>query len=143
MRPQIYQKLSREYEGERNRLTAAIKTIQQEVGDVVENLDAALMVIAKIAERYKEHTPERQRDILKQLVKRVIIDSEGSIIRMELKSPFNYLETLARGRKNGKRGKDATAGMKKTSTQAGSFQITQCVPGGIRTPDILLRRQAL
>jgi hypothetical protein len=134
MRPQIYEQLAREYEDERQRITAAIDLISKESGEVIDNLDAALAVISEIADRYAEHTPQRQRDILKQMVKRVVIDPEGRIIRMELKPPFNYLDTLAKGGQNGKRGKGSSAGTKKTSTQAGSLHITQSDPAlaGIR-----------
>ena len=120
--------LAREYEDERQRITAAIDLISKESGEVIDNLDAALAVISEIADRYAEHTPQRQRDILKQMVKRVVIDPEGRIIRMELKPPFNYLDTLAKGGQNGKRGKGSSAGTKRTSTQAGSLHITHSDP---------------
>jgi hypothetical protein len=137
MRPQIYEQLAREYEDERQRITAAIDLISKESGEVIDNLDAALAVISEIADRYAEHTPQRQRDILKQMVKRVVIDPEGRIIRMELKPPFNYLDTLAKGGQNGKRGKGSSAGTKRTSKtavstrrKAGSLHITQSDPNG-------------
>lgn len=107
---------------------------------MIDNLDAALAVISEIADRYAEHTPQRQRDIPKQMVKRVIIDPEGRIIHMELKPPFNYLETLAKGGANGKQGKGSSAGTKRTSTQAGSLQITRSDPGRIRTCDQEFKR---
>lgn len=128
MRPQVYEKLSREYDDERKRIAAAIEFIKRENGEVVENLDAALAAIAEIADRYAEHTPQRQRDILKQMVKRVIIDPEGRIIRLELKPPFNYLETLAKGSADGKRGNRSPREKKKTNLEVGSFQIIQCEP---------------
>ena len=112
-------------------------------GEVIDNLDAALAVISEIADRYAEHTPQRQRDILMQMVKRVVIDPEGRIIRMELKPPFNYLDTLAKGGQNGKRGKGSTAGTKRTSTQAGSLHITQSDPGRTRTFNKLIKSQLL
>ena len=129
MRPQIFEQLSREYEDERQRITAAIDLMNKESGDVVDNLDAALAVISEIADRYSEHTAQRQRDILKQMVKRIIINPEGRITRIELKPPFNYLDTLAKGGQNGKRGTGSSAGTKKTSIiDTGSFHITRSDP---------------
>lgn len=129
MRPQIFEQLSREYEDERQRITAAIDLMNKESGDVVDNLDAALAVISEIADRYSEHTAQRQRDILKQMVKRIIINPEGRITRIELKPPFNYLDTLAKGGQNGKRGTGSSAGTKKTSIiDTGSFHITRSEP---------------
>ena len=88
MRPQIYQRLAREYDDERRRIERTIQAIQQDRKEFVANLDAALAIIAEIADRYVLHTPERQRDILKQMVSRVVINPEGRIIRIELKPPF-------------------------------------------------------
>jgi hypothetical protein len=66
------------------------------------------------------------------MVKRVIIDPEGRIIRMELKPPFNYLETLAKGSTDGARGSSSPREKKRANSKAGSFQITQCDPPAIR-----------
>ncbi len=143
MRPQVFEKLSREYEDERQRITAAIDLIHQEQGDVVDNLDAALTVISEIADRYAEHTPARQRDILKQMVKRVVINPEGRIIRMELKPPFNYLDTLAKGGPHGGRGGGPSPETKRTSLGAGSLQIKRSDPGRTRTFNQLIKSQLL
>ncbi len=63
----------------------------------------------------------------------VVIDLEGRIIRMELKPPFNYLDTLAKGgQTNGSRGTSKTAGIKRTSTRAGSLSINGSDPYGVR-----------
>lgn len=113
MRPEIHVRLSREYKDERQRISAAIDLIQQEQGDVVDSLDAALAVISEIADRYPEHTPQRQRDILKQMVNRVVINPEGRIIHMELKPPFNYLSNLDKARQNGERGNGTPSETKK------------------------------
>jgi hypothetical protein len=60
------------------------------------------------------------------MVKRIIINPEGRITRIELKPPFNYLDTLAKGGQNGKRGTGSSAGTKKTSIiDTGSFHITR------------------
>jgi hypothetical protein len=50
--------------------------------------------VSEIAQRYPLHTPQRQRDILRQIVSQVVINLEGSIVRIELKPPFNYLDGL-------------------------------------------------
>jgi NAD(P)-dependent dehydrogenase (short-subunit alcohol dehydrogenase family) len=91
MRPQVNEKLAREYDDERRRIEHTIQVIQLDRKDYVANLDAALVIIAEIADRYVLHTSERQGDILKQMVSRVVINLEGRIIRIELKQPFNYL----------------------------------------------------
>ena len=91
----------------------------------VANLDAALAIIAEIADRYVLHTPERQRDILKQMVSRVVINPEGRIIRIELKPPFNYLDELYHSGGSGPSGKRPRSQNEKTSAiDTGSLQNT-------------------
>ena len=50
MRPQIYEKLAREYDDERRRIENTIQAIQLDKKDYVANLDAALAIIAEIAD---------------------------------------------------------------------------------------------
>ncbi|PKO16645.1 MAG: hypothetical protein CVU39_07425 [Chloroflexi bacterium HGW-Chloroflexi-10] len=91
MRPQVYEKLEREYYDERRRIAHKLQVIQLDRKDYVTNPDAALAIIAEIADRNVLRTSERQHDILKQMVGRVVINLEGRIIRIELKQSFNYL----------------------------------------------------
>ncbi len=134
MRAPIYEKLSREYEDERTRIQQALHAIQQDRTEHITNLDAALMVIAEIAEHYILHTPERQRDILRQMVSRIVINPEGRIARIELKPPFSYLDGLRHREKNGSRGKRTRAKKEETSDlDAGSLHITRDTPSRTRT----------
>lgn len=131
MRPQIYEKLAREYDDERRRIENSIQAIQLDKKDYVANLDAALAIIAEIADRYVLHTPQRQRDILKQMVSRVVINPEGRIIRIEWMPPFNYLDGLHRNGENDPRGKHPRPKNKRTSdVGAGSFHLKWCGPEG-------------
>ena len=131
MRPQIYETLSHEYEDERQRIEQALVLITKDHGQVVDNLDAALMVISQIADRYPKNTKYQQRDILKQMVNRIVINPEGRIIRIELKPPFNYLDDLIKGSTNDQRGGETSLEMKRTSTlskHTGSLQVTSGAP---------------
>ena len=141
MRPQIYEKLSREYDDERRRIESTIQAIQLDKKDYVANLDAALAIIAEIADRYVLHTPERQRDILKQMVSRVVINPEGRIIRIELKPPFNYLDGLHQSGGSGPDGKRPRPQNKKTSAlDTGSLQNSCGAPIEISNSSLSLER---
>jgi DNA invertase Pin-like site-specific DNA recombinase len=131
MRPQVYEKLAREYDDERRRIENTIQAIQLDKKDYVANLDAALAIIAEIADRYVLHTPERQRDILKQMVSRVVINPEGRIIRIELLPPFNYLDGLHHSGEHDPRGKHPRPKNERTSDlDAGSFHLKNGGPEG-------------
>jgi hypothetical protein len=119
---------------ERNRIEQALRIIEQDQSEFIDNLDAALAVIAEVAERYPLHTPERQRDILEQMVSRVVINPEGRIIRIELKAPFDYIDGLHHSGKNGPRDKQPGPQKERTSpTTASSFPITCGTPTRTRT----------
>ncbi len=81
---------------------------------------------------------QKQR-LLRDVIKRVIVDAEGNILKFDLLPPFAYLSRL----------KDVVV------TAAGSGDpgekcktpgfVTErcCVPEGIRTPDLWFRRPSL
>ena len=137
MRSQVFEKLAREYDDERRRIERTIQVIQLDKKDYVANLDAALAIIAEIADRYVLHTRERQRDILKQMVSRVVINPAGRIVRIELKQPFNYLDGLHHSGENDPRGQRPGPKNEETGTSdAGSLQLSFGGPEETRTPDL-------
>jgi hypothetical protein len=144
MRPQIYEKLSREIKDERQRIENTMSALQQDSREYVANLDAALAIIAEIADRYLLHTPERQRDILKQMVSRVVINPEGRIVRIELKPPFNYLDGLHHSGEGNPRGKNPKSQNKRTSvSDTGSLHLKFSDPERTRTSNQLIKSQLL
>jgi hypothetical protein len=75
--------------------------------------------------------PERQRDILKQIVSRVVINPAGRIIRIELLPPFNYLDGLHHSGENEPHGKHPRPKNERTSDlDAGSFHLKDGGPEG-------------
>jgi hypothetical protein len=94
MCPKIYEVLTRECQDERQHLESVSNQLELEQDSCIENLDAALQIISEIAERFAKCTREQQRDILLQMVERVVIDAEGRVTRLEWKPPFCYLSVL-------------------------------------------------
>ncbi len=97
MRAETFEKLAKEYQEEQDRITFALKSIQQENRETIANLDAALEVISEIGERYRRQDPQRQREILREVVDRVVVDHRGKVRKLVLKPPFVYLHQLAGG----------------------------------------------
>ncbi len=136
MQADMYQKLAQEYQEERQRIEFALQALKQENREYIASLDAALNVIAEISKRYKRQDFKRQREILRQIVSKVVIDEAGSIIRLELHPPFTYLHSL----KNGNGGKKVTqpredkSREKKTpsgfNAAKGSLQVSLGDPAG-------------
>jgi hypothetical protein len=109
MRPRIYESLTKECNEERLRVEELLRRLDEEHGDHVANLDAALKIISQIGEKFEKCTEVQQRAILLQMVERVIVDSEGQIKRLELKPPFHYLAELKRQKCDGGGKPDKTA----------------------------------
>lgn len=115
----------------------------------VDNLATALQIIAKIGKLYNGLERKDQKDLLRQVVRRVVIDECGKVA-LELKSPFEYLRNLAdevrsvRKKLNGNKVEKKNGGqLSAISPRSRSNLISSGVPGEIRTPDPLLRRQML
>jgi hypothetical protein len=54
-------------------------------------------VISKAGILFDKLERQGQRTLLQHMVKRVVINPEGQILRMELRAPFGYLHQLAAG----------------------------------------------
>lgn len=113
-------------------------------------MDAALSIITKLGILYNKVDKESQRDLLRHIIKRVVIDVEGKIIEVELRTPFTYLRSLLGGDEsspsnNGSRGiaEKVVGNQAKTSAMAGSVQAHAFAPGGIRTHDTQFRKPLL
>ena len=94
-------------------------------------------------ERLDQHT---QRAVLKHVIKRVVINLEGKIVRVDLQSPFAYLRDKAQS-SGEKLSRGIVAGNQKTndSSATGSFNAPLGVPNQVSfephissgTPEIL------
>ena len=112
--PQIYERLTKECIEEREKLKVLLERMETEQGDFIENLDAALQVLAEIGERYTKCVLEQQRAILLQMVERVILTAEGRIRQIEWKLPFCYIQSLQDDNQND--GQNASKKTKKGKT---------------------------
>ena len=124
MRAETFEKLAKEYQEEQDRITFALKAIQQENRETIANLDAALEVISEIGERYRRQDPQRQREILRQVVDRVVVDHRGKVRKLVLKPPFVYLHELAGG--NGGQRQSKRSSKREAGKQTSSLSETGC-----------------
>ena len=82
-----------EWQDRRQTIQRTLETMEQEHQVHVDNLDLALEIIAKIGTLYNGLQRSDQKELLRQVVERVIVDDDGKV-RLELRSPFGYLNTL-------------------------------------------------
>jgi len=132
MRPLIYEQLAKECQEERDKLTALMEALQAERAEQIENLDAALRIVAEIGSRFDKKSNEQQRAILLQMVERVVINPEGQMVRVEWKAPFSYLKGLNQDDTSGEKKNLKTARKAKTSgVSAGSLPVSLSAPIGL------------
>ena len=67
----------------------------------LDDLKVALVLLQNISNLYLRLGKTQKNNLLRIVVKRIIINREGEIVSHELHSPFSYLSTLD-ARKNGK-----------------------------------------
>ncbi|MCA9892192.1 MAG: recombinase family protein [Anaerolineae bacterium] len=97
MHNDVYVKLAQEVQSERERIENALQSIHQESSSRIEDLDMALEILSQIGDRYARLDRETQREVLRKLVSKVIVDESGKVNRLELLPPFVYLTAIAEG----------------------------------------------
>jgi hypothetical protein len=89
----IWDALRQEWQDRRSILRLSLQGLEKQQEVHIENLDAALKIIAKVGMVYNSLERGDQKELLRQMVERVIIDPAGKI-RLELRTPFAYLQDL-------------------------------------------------
>ncbi|MCB9460131.1 MAG: hypothetical protein H6670_10825 [Anaerolineaceae bacterium] len=97
MHNDVYMKLAQEVQSERERIENALQLLYQENSSRIEDLDMALDILSQIGERYPQLDRETQREVLRKLVSKVILNVQGEVNRLELLPPFVYLRAIAEG----------------------------------------------
>lgn len=113
----VWDNLWLEWQDRRRTLQINLEALQQKQTFHIQNLDAALTIIAKVGILYSKLERSDQKDLLRQMVERVVVNPEGTILRLELLSPFAYLWHVTRRVQH--KGGSAVTGETKTSPQAG------------------------
>ena len=77
-----------------NRFRHALESIETQNDIHVGNLDTALTIISKVGILYSKLERDSQKKLLREMVNRVVVCPEGTILRMELLPPFAYLKKV-------------------------------------------------
>jgi DNA invertase Pin-like site-specific DNA recombinase len=138
----VWDGLWREWQDRRQTLRNSLEVLEREQEYHIDNLDAALHIISRIGVLYHQLDRKQQKKLLRELFERIVVDVEGTIVRIDLLSPFAYLHDLSC---RTQQAAEDEAEKTKTSVNAGlcSTPVPFGVPGGIRTRGLLFRRQAL
>jgi hypothetical protein len=129
-----------EWQDRRARIRMSLEDLQGQQQVHIENLDAALKIIAQVGILYNQLERSEQKELLRYIVERVIVDPAGQI-RLELCAPFAYLQDItdqvrsgAKAISKGKKAKTAKNSSGLSSTR-GSDNFQSCGENRIRTCD--------
>jgi len=89
----VWEGLWAEWQDRRKQLRQTLDTLDQDRAFHIDNLDAALQIIARIGTLYNELQQQVQKELLCQVVERVVVDHRG-LVRLEMHAPFAYLKEL-------------------------------------------------
>jgi DNA invertase Pin-like site-specific DNA recombinase len=116
-----------EWQDKRQRLQANLDLLDQKCETYINDLDDALTLIAKLGVLYGKLSRSDQKELLRNVVERVVVNPEGKIARVDLLPPFAYLQDVS-GKVGGGEGTSESTPIKQTSDPvvACSRQVFDC-----------------
>jgi hypothetical protein len=138
--------LWREWQDRRNQLRLTLEAMGHQHKTHISNLDSALEMIAQVGVVYNILERGDQKELLRHIVERVVIDKEGKI-RLELRAPFSYLKdisdqvqtsSMVNGVKDSRKKKTGILNVAGFSEAECSNQLLCCGEDRIRTCDTRL-----
>lgn len=84
-----------EWQDKRQQLCGSMALLDQRCKSYIGDLDEALMIIAKLGILYETLTCPKQKELLRNVVERVVLNPEGTVVRVDLLPPFAYLKDVS------------------------------------------------
>jgi DNA invertase Pin-like site-specific DNA recombinase len=135
MSEEVWDILWKGWQDQRAAIQVNLQAIEESCEAHIASLDDALRLISKAGIQYEKLDQQARRRLLQHMVERVVINPEGRVLRIELRTPFSYLRDLIdSGKVTSATGSgEAWKTENKTSEDAGSFLLVCGAPTRIRT----------
>ncbi len=91
---EVYNQLRKEWQEKLRHIDLTLAELERDATVHLDDLDAALLLLTKVADIYPRLEEKQRATLLQILVKQIIVDSTGEIIDYQLNSPFVYLRSL-------------------------------------------------
>ena len=131
------------WQDKRQRLRGGLALLDQRCKTYISDLDKALNIIEKLGILYETLPLPDQKELLRKVVERVVLNPEGNIIRVDWLPPFAYLQEVSEKVSCGRSSSENLA-ENQTSGNAGcSSGVLDCGRNRTRTCGIDLVRIAL
>jgi hypothetical protein len=129
---EVYDQLRAEWQEKALHAQNRLDHLEREVGNYLDDLDTALVLLARAGALYERLDKKQRSTLLQILARRIIVDAGGEIIDHELHSPFTYLTSIK------------TKCPRSLSPHGhGSTQVLLGAPERNRTFNLPLRRRSL
>ncbi len=125
----VWDTLWGEWQDKRRTIQESLASLNRQHEAHIADLDAALTIIAKVGILYNNLEQCSQRDVLREMVDRIVVDRAGNVVRMELLAPFAYLKRLTDRIKRETRS-EGTQGNKNSGTSAADPECSDCTASG-------------
>ncbi len=136
---EVWDSLWAEWQDKRNKIRRTLETAKMDQQAHIDNLAVALQFIARIGALYNGLQRTDQKELLRQIVHRVVVNDRGCV-SLELRTPFAYLHELSdeikivsMRRKARSAGKQSGGDYPAASSQKCSTLIQPCWGTWIRT----------
>ena len=84
-----------EWQDKRNKLRANLELLEHKCESYIDDLDDALTLITKLGILYERLSRSDQKELLRNVIERVVVNTEGEIARVDLLPPFAYLRDIS------------------------------------------------
>lgn len=91
---EVYNQLRREWQEKLRHIELTLAELGRDAVVHLDDLDAALLLLTKVADLYPRLEAKQRSTLLQILIKQIIVDSTGEIVDYQLNSPFVYLRSL-------------------------------------------------
>lgn len=131
-----------EWQDKRNKLRINLDLLDEKCENYIDDLDQALTIITKLGILYKTLEHAQKKELLKNVVERVVVNLKGEIERVDLLPPFAYLYEICEKVQDGEETSENAS-----ETQTGdivatcSSQVLLGEHGRIRTYNQLIKSQ--
>jgi DNA invertase Pin-like site-specific DNA recombinase len=127
-----------EWQDKRQKLRASLDLLDQKCETYINDLDDALTLITKLGILYEKLPRSDQKELLRNVVERVVVNPEGRIERVDLLPPFAYLQDVSEKVSGGEETPENPAINKTPGDDAGcSSEVLDCGQYRTRTYNLL------
>lgn len=123
-----------EWQDKRHKLRASLELLDQKCESYIDDLDDALTIIAKLGILYETLPRSNQKELLRNVVERVVVNHESEIVYVDFLPPFAYLRNVCEKVSSGEGTSEKPARIETGDVAATcSSKVLECDPGRTRT----------